>query len=99
MFRLTPDQAGEDGLVCGGRMQVFIEPIETTRPQPRDFMPGSTASMPKFAEPSTFSGTSKRGGDVPERVADLHDVFIRMVIGERHGFADALHDRAAVFGN
>jgi len=27
---LTPDQAGEDGLVCGGRMQVFIEPIETT---------------------------------------------------------------------
>lgn len=25
---LTPDQAGEDGLVCGGRMQVFIEPIE-----------------------------------------------------------------------
>jgi xanthine dehydrogenase accessory factor len=24
---LTPDQAGEDGLVCGGRMQVFIEPI------------------------------------------------------------------------
>jgi xanthine dehydrogenase accessory factor len=27
---LTPDQAGEDGLVCGGRMQVFIEPIEGT---------------------------------------------------------------------
>jgi len=27
---LTPDQAGEDGLVCGGRMQVFIEPIEST---------------------------------------------------------------------
>src|SRR5262245_27454870 len=27
---LTPEQAGEDGLVCGGRMQVFIEPIETT---------------------------------------------------------------------
>lgn len=26
---LTPDQAGEDGLVCGGRMQVFIEPIES----------------------------------------------------------------------
>jgi xanthine dehydrogenase accessory factor len=25
---LTPDQAGEDGLVCGGRMQVFIEPLE-----------------------------------------------------------------------
>ena len=29
-YDLTPDQAGEDGLVCGGRMQVFIEPIETT---------------------------------------------------------------------
>jgi xanthine dehydrogenase accessory factor len=29
-FDLTPDQAGEDGLVCGGRMQVFIEPIEGT---------------------------------------------------------------------
>ena len=27
-FELTPDQAGEDGLVCGGRMQVFIEPLE-----------------------------------------------------------------------
>jgi len=27
-YDLTPDQAGEDGLVCGGRMQVFIEPIE-----------------------------------------------------------------------
>jgi xanthine dehydrogenase accessory factor len=25
---LTPDQAGEDGLVCGGRMEVFIEPLE-----------------------------------------------------------------------
>src|SRR5262247_1213323 len=25
-YDLTPDQAGEDGLVCGGRMQVFIEP-------------------------------------------------------------------------
>jgi xanthine dehydrogenase accessory factor len=27
-FDLTPDQAGEDGLICGGRMQVFIEPVE-----------------------------------------------------------------------
>src|SRR5258706_5605927 len=27
-YDLTPDQAGEDGLVCGGRMQVFLEPIE-----------------------------------------------------------------------
>jgi len=29
-YDLTPEQAGEDGLVCGGRMQVFIEPIEGT---------------------------------------------------------------------
>jgi len=29
-YELTPDQAGEDGLVCGGRMQVFIEPLEGT---------------------------------------------------------------------
>ena len=29
-YDLTPDQAGEDGLVCGGRMQVFIEPVEST---------------------------------------------------------------------
>jgi xanthine dehydrogenase accessory factor len=29
-YDLTPDQAGEDGLVCGGRMQVFIEPIEAS---------------------------------------------------------------------
>ncbi len=29
-YDLTPDQAGDDGLVCGGRMQVFIEPIEGT---------------------------------------------------------------------
>jgi xanthine dehydrogenase accessory factor len=28
-YDLTPDQAGEDGLVCGGRMQVFIEPVES----------------------------------------------------------------------
>jgi xanthine dehydrogenase accessory factor len=27
-YDLTPDEAGEDGLVCGGRMQVFIEPVE-----------------------------------------------------------------------
>ena len=27
-YDLTAEQAGEDGLVCGGRMQVFIEPIE-----------------------------------------------------------------------
>jgi xanthine dehydrogenase accessory factor len=27
-YELTADQAGDDGLVCGGRMQVFIEPIE-----------------------------------------------------------------------
>ena len=29
-YDLTPDQAADDGLVCGGRMQVFIEPIEAT---------------------------------------------------------------------
>ena len=29
-YELTADQAGEDGLVCGGRMQVFIEPIQGT---------------------------------------------------------------------
>lgn len=29
-YDLTPEQAGEDGLVCGGRMQVFIEAIEGT---------------------------------------------------------------------
>ena len=29
-YDLTPEQAGEDGLVCGGRMHVFIEPIEGT---------------------------------------------------------------------
>jgi xanthine dehydrogenase accessory factor len=28
-YDLTPDQAGEDGLVCGGRMEAFIEPIES----------------------------------------------------------------------
>jgi xanthine dehydrogenase accessory factor len=28
-YELTPDQAGEDGLICGGRMEVFIEPIES----------------------------------------------------------------------
>ena len=27
-YDLTPDQAGEEGLVCGGRMEVFIEPLE-----------------------------------------------------------------------
>lgn len=27
-YDLTAEQAGEDGLVCGGRMQVFIEPLE-----------------------------------------------------------------------
>jgi xanthine dehydrogenase accessory factor len=27
-YELTPETAGEDGLVCGGRMEVFIEPIE-----------------------------------------------------------------------
>jgi xanthine dehydrogenase accessory factor len=29
-YELTADQAGEDGLICGGRMEVFIEPIEST---------------------------------------------------------------------
>jgi xanthine dehydrogenase accessory factor len=29
-FDLTPDQAGEEGLLCGGRMTVFIEPVEAT---------------------------------------------------------------------
>jgi xanthine dehydrogenase accessory factor len=29
-YDLTPDQAGDDGLVCGGRMQVFIEPLVGT---------------------------------------------------------------------
>jgi xanthine dehydrogenase accessory factor len=29
-YDLTPDQAGEDGLVCGGRMKVFIDPVEAT---------------------------------------------------------------------
>ena len=26
-YELTADQAGEDGLVCGGRMDVFVEPL------------------------------------------------------------------------
>ncbi len=29
-YDLTPSRAAEDGLVCGGRMQVFIEPVEGT---------------------------------------------------------------------
>jgi xanthine dehydrogenase accessory factor len=29
-YDLTPEQAGEDGLVCGGRMDVFIEPLIST---------------------------------------------------------------------
>jgi xanthine dehydrogenase accessory factor len=29
-YDLTPDQAGDEGLVCGGRMEVFIEPLEAT---------------------------------------------------------------------
>jgi xanthine dehydrogenase accessory factor len=29
-YELTADQAGEDGLICGGRMEVFIEPIESS---------------------------------------------------------------------
>ena len=29
-YELTADQAGEDGLICGGRMEMFIEPIEGT---------------------------------------------------------------------
>ncbi len=29
-YDLTPGQAADDGLVCGGRMQVFIEPILAT---------------------------------------------------------------------
>jgi xanthine dehydrogenase accessory factor len=29
-YDLTPHEAGEDGLVCGGTMQVFIEPVEGT---------------------------------------------------------------------
>src|SRR4029453_726223 len=31
-YELTADQAGEDGLICGGRMEIFIEPIEGTPP-------------------------------------------------------------------
>ena len=29
-YDLTPEQAGDEGLVCGGRMEVFIEPLEPT---------------------------------------------------------------------
>lgn len=29
-YDLTPDQAGDEGLVCGGRMEIFIEPLEAT---------------------------------------------------------------------
>lgn len=29
-YDLTPEQAGEEGLVCGGRMELFIEPLEAT---------------------------------------------------------------------
>ena len=29
-FELTPEQAGAEGLICGGKMQVFIEPLERT---------------------------------------------------------------------
>jgi len=29
-YDLTPDQAGDEGLVCGGRMEVLIEPLEGT---------------------------------------------------------------------
>jgi xanthine dehydrogenase accessory factor len=29
-YDLTPEEAGDDGLVCGGRMEVLIEPVEST---------------------------------------------------------------------
>jgi xanthine dehydrogenase accessory factor len=29
-YDLTPEQAGEEGLVCGGRMEVFVEPLQGT---------------------------------------------------------------------
>src|SRR5512138_3838574 len=29
-FELTPEQAGAEGLICGGKMQVFIEPLART---------------------------------------------------------------------
>jgi len=29
-YNLTAEEAGEDGLVCGGRMQILIEPVEGT---------------------------------------------------------------------
>lgn len=29
-YDLTKEQAGDEGLVCGGRMEVFIEPLEST---------------------------------------------------------------------
>jgi xanthine dehydrogenase accessory factor len=28
-YDLTPEQAGDEGLVCGGRMEIFIEPLES----------------------------------------------------------------------
>ena len=36
--------------------------------------------------------SQKCGSNIPERVADLHDVLIRSTGGQRHGFADQHHD-------
>ena len=36
---------------------------------------------------------------IPQRIADLHDVLVGVVVGKRYRLANLLDDRRAVFGN
>ena len=66
-YELTPDQAGEDGLICGGRMEVFIEPIEGT---PTLCLFGAGHVAQPLARMAKAAGLPGGGGRRPREVRE-----------------------------
>lgn len=96
-YDLTPEQAGDEGLVCGGRMEIFIEPLEA---QPRLFILGAGHVAKPICRLAAFAGFRVSVADDRDKYASVERFpeaeGVEVVEFERAGQALQIDERAFV---